>query len=325
MFIMPTRSRIGDRNLETGSQSTFRSTVHSQPWWYGVESSAMPSSVGHINGSVTMGVQLQVNDDGGSKGTHTTTGLNEKNGQSQQHLKPVASSVPPLLPEHLETNSQMELVGHSIVLTSYPYQDPHYGGIMAYGAQVNPHLLGIHQTRMPLPLEMEEEPVYVNAKQYHGILRRRQSRAKAELEKKVTKDKKPYLHESRHQHAMRRQRGCGGRFLNTKKLDSDVTNPRFEKEPNFSSSVSTYSANSANSEKLNTNCDGKSDNQGENGPMVLDMHKRCSFPNGNCDGHGPTLMYHFQLSNSEEGGDCFDREKGSLRVNQTSHGAAPVK
>ncbi|BAT76855.1 hypothetical protein LR48_Vigan07g140700 [Vigna angularis] len=119
---------------------------------------------------------------------------------------------------------------HSMAHTPYPCGDPYFASsIVAYGPQainqpqIIPQMLGLASTRIALPVELAEDgPIYVNAKQYHGILRRRQSRAKLEAQNKLIKSRKPYLHESRHRHALKRVRGSGGRFLSAKQLESNA-------------------------------------------------------------------------------------------------------
>jgi hypothetical protein len=77
----------------------------------------------------------------------------------------------------------------------------------------------------------EREPRFVNPKQYHRILKRRQQRAKYFQNHVVVKQDKPYKHQSRHEHAQRRQRGQGGRFM--KRQPQTTTTPAKKKEPEF--------------------------------------------------------------------------------------------
>jgi hypothetical protein len=81
-----------------------------------------------------------------------------------------------------------------------------------------------------------EEPLYVNAKQFSRIIKRRAARQRLEELNRLARSRKvsrnyldprakmlmrqPYLHESRHRHACNRPRGKGGRFLTAEEIEA---------------------------------------------------------------------------------------------------------
>ncbi|PSS15663.1 Nuclear transcription factor Y subunit A-9 like [Actinidia chinensis var. chinensis] len=251
-------------------------TIGSQAWWGGTgdidnaisqdnlgDSTSNLPSLKQLCGDLwTKAKKLQANG-GQDRGNDTkkeivTTVSQQLDGNFKHGQQHFTSIKPPTMGECF-VPSQLDLNGRSIAQMSYPYSDPYYGSIMpAYGPQAlaHSHALGEHHARMALPLEVTEEPVYVNAKQYHGILRRRQSRAKAEMEKKLIKSRKPYLHESRHLHAMRRARGSGGRFVNTKKLDGAAHNVTSDKVTGSGIGISANYSNSLGSFSVSSNPPG---------------------------------------------------------------------
>ncbi|KAB2611176.1 nuclear transcription factor Y subunit A-3-like [Pyrus ussuriensis x Pyrus communis] len=137
------------------------------------------------------------------------------------HMK----SLSPMANQGFNFPSQIDFSCHILF-----HFEPYIGSLLATAsgpqdAIHHPQVLGITPNRVPLPLDLtENEPIYVNAKQYRAILRRRQFRAKLEAQNKLIKVHKPYLHESQHVHALKKARGSGGRFLNKKKVKDSKPN-----------------------------------------------------------------------------------------------------
>jgi hypothetical protein len=71
-----------------------------------------------------------------------------------------------------------------------------------------------HNMKIPIKSLNNNEYIYVNNRQYYRILKRREKRKNLKELYNLNEIKRNnYIHESRHKHAMKRERGKGGRFL----------------------------------------------------------------------------------------------------------------
>ncbi|GKV22262.1 hypothetical protein SLEP1_g32145 [Rubroshorea leprosula] len=334
------QSKSDNRNqLEPDSHVLLPNSVYSEPWWRAAgynpnstglrgenvsNSSSMecPNDLESNDGQSLSNGMLDEEEDANKEAQTTASSQSAGNsGQKHQNLTHVTSTVSAAHSDCLTQAPQLELIGHSIACASNPYQDPYYGGMMtAYGHQPlgYPHFVGMPHARMSLPLEMAQEPpVYVNAKQYPGILRRRQARAKAELERKLIKARKPYLHESRHQHAMRRPRGTGGRFA--KKTNGDAAKSSAEEKGTGSGPIiSPQSATSSGSEPLLSDSakswDSSINQQEARGSQVHDIP--IVNGSGHYQSHGGLQAPSYPSKGRGENGDFGQR--GSISSKQSS-------
>ncbi|XP_040371020.1 nuclear transcription factor Y subunit A-3 isoform X3 [Rosa chinensis] len=215
----------------SSAHSTSSFIVGSSSWDNSVETHALQSSISksvilkmgvplqHCRNTTKSGIHLQDQDSSSTQ----STGQSRSEFASLKEGNPCGQGV---VSGYNETQGR-PVGGHKKSLSSITSQELVFPSQLDFSHSMfhHPQMMGISPGRVPLPLDLtENEPIYVNAKQYRAILRRRQFRAKLEAQNKLTKVRKPYLHESRHVHALKRARGSGGRFLNMKKLQDSKPN-----------------------------------------------------------------------------------------------------